>query len=310
MDFELDGEQQAILDSVDVLLSLRAGPERAIALAAKGELDHDLARALREAGFLSLATEVGPLEAALLVERAARAAAVLDVGARALVAPALLREVPDVPVALVHADGRGPVRHAAFAGVLLVADGAVARLVRVEPGSLAPVRSGYGDPLGFVPEALRRSGEALGAGSGERLLRWWRLALALELSGASTAALATTVAYLKQRRQFGRAIGSFQAVQHRLARCAIRTEASRWLALEAAHHGAPGERVAVAAAHAADTAAQVFRETHQLSGAIGFTREHDLHVFSMRLQSLRLELGGSTAHARAITAERWAEGAP
>ena len=119
------------------------------------------------------------------------------------------------------------------------------------------------------------------------------------------AALAQTVEYLKQRRQFGRTIGSFQAVQHRLADCAIKLEAAGWLVREAAHHDAPTEAVATAAGYAVAAGEQVFRETHQLSGAIGFTREHDLHVWSMRLQALRLELGGVRAHRRAIAAARW-----
>ena len=119
------------------------------------------------------------------------------------------------------------------------------------------------------------------------------------------ACLAVTVAYLSERRQFGRTIGSFQAVQHRLANCAIQIEASRWLAREAAFHGAPREATATAAAYALAAAGDVFSETHQLSGAIGFTREHDLHVFSMRLQALRIELGGLGGHRRALAAARW-----
>jgi hypothetical protein len=62
---------------------------------------------------------------------------------------------------------------------------------------------------------------------------------------------------------------------------------------------------ATAAAYCLDTAGLVFTETHQLSGAIGFTREHDLHVWSMRLMALRVELGGVAAHRRAIAEARW-----
>ena len=53
------------------------------------------------------------------------------------------------------------------------------------------------------------------------------------------------------------------------------------------------------------TGLRVFRETHQLSGAIGFTREHDLHAWSMRLQPLRLELDGVAAQRRALALARW-----
>ena len=75
--------------------------------------------------------------------------------------------------------------------------------------------------------------------------------------------------------------------------------------MEAAHQAAPGEMTATAVAYAMQAAEQVFSETHQLSGAIGFTREHDLHVHSMRLQALRLECGGVFGHRRALVGERW-----
>ena len=119
-------------------------------------------------------------------------------------------------------------------------------------------------------------------------------------------ALEATLHYLKERRQFGRPIASFQAVQHRLAVCAVQVEGARWLAFEAAARGAPEEAAGVAAAYAAAAGKRVFAETHQLSGAIGYTREHPLHVFSMRLQALRLELGGAASHARAAAHARWA----
>jgi alkylation response protein AidB-like acyl-CoA dehydrogenase len=134
------------------------------------------------------------------------------------------------------------------------------------------------------------------------------VALAVEIAGTLRAALDVTLDYVKKRRQFGRAIGSFQAVQHRLAQAAALVEGTRWLALEAAGLGAPEERAAVAAAHAAAAAKHVFDETHQFTGAMGFTREHDLHATSMRLQALRLELGGVGAHRRAVAATRWPAG--
>ncbi len=86
----------------------------------------------------------------------------------------------------------------------------------------------------------------------------------------------------------------------------VRVEGTRWLTYEAAARGASEEATALAAAQAAEAGGFLFRETHQLTGAMGFTREHDLHVFSMRLPALRLELGGLSAHRRAIARARWA----
>ncbi|HEY6131193.1 MAG TPA: hypothetical protein VIV27_04205, partial [Halioglobus sp.] len=78
-----------------------------------------------------------------------------------------------------------------------------------------------------------------------------------------------------------------------------------WLAREAAWHGAQPEGVAAAAAFALQAADQIFTETHQMSGAIGFTCEFDLHVWSMRLLALRQELDGVGGARRALVAARW-----
>ncbi len=307
MDFEWNDDQRAILAAVDSLCAQHAGPARAIELDAKAAWDEPLDAALSEAGFAEIALggpETGTLEAALVVAEVARHAGTLPIGAQVLVAPALVGRVLPAPVALVSLAHPGPVRFGAQARTALVDCGDEARLVSLAPGDGTPVRSNFMLPVGAL--ALdARSGESLGAGSGEKLRNWWRVALAAELYGTMQAALDITVAYVKRRRQFGRAIGSFQALQHRLAMCTVLVEGTRWLTLEAAARGGAGEASATAAAHAAEAANQLFRETHQLTGAMGFTREHDLHVFSMRLQALRLELGGASAHRRAITAQRW-----
>ncbi len=305
MDFEPTEEQAAIVEAVGRLLAGAAGPDRAAELAREQQVDTALGRALDDAGFLDTALETGPLEAALVVEAVAKAAGVVAIGAEALVAPCVAgRRLPG-PIALGLADAAGPARFAAHARTALVCDGDVARAVPLEPGEATGVRSNFGYPMGRLPAGLGSRGEALGPGSGERMLAWWRVALALEAVGAMQAALDATVAYAKRRRQFGRAIGSFQAVQHRLAQCAVRVEGSRWLAVEAAAQGAPAEAAATAAAYATDAAGVLFAETHQLSGAMGFTREHALHVWSMRLVALRLEGGGPEAHRRAAARARW-----
>jgi alkylation response protein AidB-like acyl-CoA dehydrogenase len=306
VDFEPNEEQRAIAEAVGSLLAQHAGPTRAIELERKGEYDEALAAALSEAGFLGaeLAAETGLLEAALVVEAVAKAGGVVSAAAETLVAAgAVGRSLPG-PVALATA-GDAPIRFGAHARTLLLADGERARIVPVDPAWRQPVRSNFMLPLGRV-RVPEDAGEALPAGSGPTLRRWWRLALAVECLGTLQGALDVTVEYVKRRRQFGRAIGSFQAIQHRLAQCAVQVEATRWLCYEAAAAGAPEEGSALAAAYATDTAHHVFRETHQLTGAMGYTREHDLHVFSMRLEALRVELGGPSAHRRAVARARWA----
>ena len=313
MDFDLDADQEAILEATGSLLAQHAGPARAIELAAKDAYDNELDAALEDAGFADVASgeETGPLEAALIGEAIAAAAGVIAYGARALVAPRVASSLPPGPIALCTAAPRGPVRYAAHARSLLVLDApaGAARLVELAPGAVQLVRSSFGYPMGRIPDELLAGGAVLECGA-DGLARWWRLALAVEATGTMAACLDVTRAYLSERRQFGRTIGSFQAVQHRLAELAIHVEASRWLAREAAFQGAPEEAVLTAASYALEAAGQVFGETHQLSGAIGFTREHDLHVYSMRLQALRIELGGVAGHRRALAAARWGPGGP
>ena len=310
MDYELDEDQRAIVEAVERLLERHAGAARAIELNRAGGYDHELEAALDAAGFAGIAldAQTGPLEAALIVEATARAGGLVALGPAALVAPGVAGRALPGPVAIARVGQGAPVRFAAHARTLLVDAGESCLLAELEPGDVEPVRTGFGYPVGRVSEAALGRGEALEPGSGARLRDWWRVAIAVEAAGAMRAALDETVAYLKQRRQFGRPIGSFQAVQHRLAECSILVEGSRWLALEAAWLGAPAEQAAAAAAHATAAATQLFAETHQLSGAIGFTHEHGLHVWSMRLQALKLELDGVAGHRRALARARW--GAP
>lgn len=309
MNLELDDDQREILGAVESLLARHAGPTRAIELGQKAEYDHDLDAALEKAGFdaaMDPESGEGALEAALIVEAVAGAAGVTSLAACSLVVPGVTGRALPGPVALGTGDAKAPIRFGAHARTLLWLDEAGdARLVTLEAGDATPVASNFGYPFGSIaPEVIAR-GESLGPESGAKLRNWWRLAIAVEAVGTMSAALDQTVAYLKERRQFGRAIASFQAVQHRLAECAIRVEGSRWLAYEAAYLHAPEEATACAAAYALESAKQLFRETHQLSGAIGFTREHDLHVWSMRLHALGIELSGAAGHRRAIAAARW-----
>jgi alkylation response protein AidB-like acyl-CoA dehydrogenase len=302
VDLTLTRDQSALADAVNALLARRAGPERLRAL--HGAYDHDLEDALAHAGFLDLfrSPDAGPLEAALVVEAVSRAAGVAAVGARALVAPALAEEPLTPPVALSAEEDPGPVRFGAQARTLLVAGAEDASVVALAPGDATPVRSSYGYPMAALTPGPGRS---LGPGSGARMRAWWRVALAVEAVGAMRAALDLTVGYVSERRQFGRPVGSFQALQHRLAEAAVLVEGSRWLALEAAWRGAPDEAAATAATHATLAAHRICTETHQMTGAIGLTTEYDLHVWTMRLEALRLELAGAAGHARALASARW-----
>tara|TARA_R110002072_G_scaffold110785_4_gene238737 strand:- start:27243 stop:28217 length:975 start_codon:yes stop_codon:yes gene_type:complete len=319
MNFELNEDQQAITESVDRLLAQHAGATRTIELNGHGMYDDALHQLLDESGFSTiasdLASEDGPagLEAALIVEAVARAGGVVACAAQMLVAPAVQEAAITGPITLCTLDDLQkpvPLRFGAHAKTLLVLGIRDVHVIPLTHGDLKPVRSSFGYPMGRLAEAdrfadLNAAGNCLGPNAALAMVNWWRLSLAVEAVGTMDAALTHTVAYLKQRRQFGRSIGSFQAIQHRLSLCAIGVEASRWLVREAAYHGAQTEAVAAAAAFTLETADQVFTETHQMSGAIGFTCEFDLHVWSMRLLALRQELGGVGGARRALVEARW-----
>jgi alkylation response protein AidB-like acyl-CoA dehydrogenase len=151
---------------------------------------------------------------------------------------------------------------------------------------------------------LTESAPLLGIWQAALVLRRWQLALAGEILGTMSGALDHLVTYLTGRRQFGRELGSFQAVQHRLAELAVTLEALRCLALEAAWADSD-ELAAGAAAYAANAARTTCLEAHQLSGAMGFTLESGLYTWTLRLQALSVEAGGSQFHALVAAASHW-----
>ena len=308
MDFELSEDQQQILKSVKDLLGQHAGPTRNIELQPTAAYDTELHEALEENGYTEIARmdEMGPLEAALIAEEVAYAAGVVAFAESALVATGVSDEEIEGPISLATvADSGKPIRYACTAKTLLILDGDEARVLSLKDGDIEKVESNFGYPMGRYKGELKGAGKSLGAGSGDKLRNWWRVALAVETVGCMRAALWHVVGYLSERRQFGVAIGSFQAVQHKLADNAVTIHGARWLALEAAFKGAQKDQAAVAAAFALETAGTAFTDFHQLAGAIGFTREHNLHVWTMRLMALRVELGGVHSHRRAIAEARW-----
>ncbi|MGW7079443.1 acyl-CoA dehydrogenase family protein [Streptomyces sp. NPDC054871] len=129
--------------------------------------------------------------------------------------------------------------------------------------------------------------------------------LAAEAVGAADRALERTVEYVKQREQFGRAIGSFQAVKHRLADVYVQVQAARSAAYYAAWAaGADTEQVGgLALAQSLDALRTAASEAVQLHGGIGFTWEHEAHLYFKRASSDEL-LFGPVHRLRARAAER------
>ncbi len=148
----------------------------------------------------------------------------------------------------------------------------------------------------------------LGGGAAARAQDLLGVALAVESVGAAARCLEITVEYLKERVQFGRPIGSFQALKHRCANLAAELEAARSTAYYAAWavDGAPGELPALAPlarAVCGEALWHVAAESIQLHGGIGFTWEHDAHLYFKRAKANELLAGGFRAQRR-LAAER------
>ena len=134
----------------------------------------------------------------------------------------------------------------------------------------------------------------------ERVLQWGAVGKCAEMVGGAQQVLDMTVEFAKQRIQFGRPIGSFQAVQHHCANMATDVEGSRYLTYQAAwrlSEGLPADReVAMAKAWVSDAYARVCAVGHQCHGAIGFTKEHNMQLYSRRAKAAELAFGDTDFH--------------
>lgn len=151
--------------------------------------------------------------------------------------------------------------------------------------------------------------DELGSGvDADEVLDYGALATAAQLLGLGTAMLDLAGEYAKARQQFGRPIGSFQAVKHHLADVVIALEMARPLV-----HGAalaldgrvPDDvdvhrEVSAAKVAAGDAAYLAARKSLQVLGAIGYTAEHDLSVFLTKVQALQSAWGTAAAHRQRI----------
>jgi alkylation response protein AidB-like acyl-CoA dehydrogenase len=129
------------------------------------------------------------------------------------------------------------------------------------------------------------------------------LALAAEQAGAARRALEQTVAYTRERVQFGRPIGSFQALQHRMADLHVLTESAWslcWAAAQEGDESGPGLRAAAARAYCSEALLRVAGQMIQLHGAIGVTWEHGAHRYFKRAHGAGQLFGPPSAHLARI----------
>lgn len=152
-------------------------------------------------------------------------------------------------------------------------------------------------------DALGADGDARGALCGAMEVA--SAALCAEMVGGMQWLLDATVEYAKTRQQFGRAIGSFQAVQHQCADMLLMTESARSAAYYAAWALTEGDpqasvAVAIAKAYCSDAYREVANRAVQVHGGIGFTWEHDLQLYYKRSKASETLFGDATFHRERI----------
>ncbi|MET9000803.1 acyl-CoA dehydrogenase family protein [Amycolatopsis sp. NPDC004169] len=299
MRFLLSPEQRQFAATLHELLG---GADTAAAARAWAAGEHErglkLWRALADVGVFALLVGeehgglgAGPVDLVVACEALGYHAVPGPVAESAAVAPALLTgdrltalaegdlvatvvAPPEVPLAL----------DADVAGVVLDLTGAE---LAAEPG---PVRSI--DP----PRRLFRVTAAAGRAGGPAFDRGV-LAVAAQLLGAGQWLLDTSVAYAKQRKQYGRAIGEYQAIKHLLADVATRLELARPLLHGAAVAGDTFTRdVSAAKVMAGEAANLAARTALQVHGAIGYTAEHDLGLRLTKVRALAGAWGTGSFH--------------
>jgi hypothetical protein len=296
MDFTLNSDQSAIADALDKLAAQFATvPTEFHGFALVGE---ELERELEAGQYFDIAAipELGTLSAALAVERLARLPCTAEIALSMLLRPQLDIELPR-PFALVE-NGR-PGRFLVGAGTVIVIDGENIGIAHPAPDEVEPVESLYAYPMGRLTG--RPAIRPLAADEAATVRTWLRVACAAEIAGLMQAAIDATVEHLGVRKQFGRPLGTFQALRHRMAECAVLAGGVRWLALKAAWTGDAGD-AALAALHAQDSATRVIYDVHQMMGAMGMTLEMSLHLWTYRMKALLSELGGRGGQASAVAA--------
>ena len=337
MDFELSEDQLALREAARGLLADRSSPSRVRAVVDRGDgLDPELWKAMAIQGWTGLEVPesqgglgLGAVEAAVLLEEVGRHLApapflssLLAVGAlsRASIAGVTWAEpwvealLSGDAVGAVAWDPGAPVLFAPSADVVVArvtgADGTAALVAAEIDADRRPARQPAMDltrQLGWLDLAGRETVRLGGPEAVEALVDRGAAGHAAEMLGGADRALEMAVEHAKERVQFGRPIGSFQAVKHRCADMLVDVEGMRSCVYHAAWCISAGDPEAAVAASTAkvwcsDAAARVMASCLQVHGGIGFTWEHDLHLYLKRSQLDQVSFGDAAFHRERLAA--------
>ncbi|HUE26722.1 MAG TPA: acyl-CoA dehydrogenase family protein [Solirubrobacteraceae bacterium] len=316
MDFDLNDEQKEIKRVANELLASRSPFAKVREAAEAGAYDPALWNELVELGWPGIAVsaehggqELGAVGLAVLLEELGYACAATPFFSTATAAAVIQatgtpeqrsRWLPALAAgeATAGIGTRELAADASDAAVIVLLDGDEALLLDRGDADVSPLVSI--DPTRRFA-TVAGDGQALAAGAADRV----RAALAAELVGVCQRALDMTLEYVKDRKQFGVPVGSFQAVSHRCAQMLLHTESARSAAYFAAWAADDDpdrlpEAGALAAASAADGGREVTASAIQAHGGIGFTWEADVHWLYKRAQLDSALLGGAKRHRAAL----------
>jgi alkylation response protein AidB-like acyl-CoA dehydrogenase len=322
VDFGLSDDQREIQRTARDLLAERARPERVREHAEAGRLDDGLWRELCELGWPGIAISeayggqgMGLVELSILCEELGR-----------MIAPVAFLPTALAAIVIEQAGSEEQrerwlpgLASGELKGALGSARGGVAELVVGAPGAqvLVLVEEGPGrvrvltheqatiEPVDSIDPTRPAARVSAPADAGEALdgdaiggLDRAQVAIASELVGVCDRALSMTLAYVKERKQFGVPVGSYQAVSHRCAQMLLDTEKARSLTGFAAWAADAdpqrlGEAAAMAKAAACDAGIEVTTSAIQAHGGIGFTWEADVHWLYKRALIDAAMLGGA-----------------
>jgi alkylation response protein AidB-like acyl-CoA dehydrogenase len=311
MNFDYTDDQQAIKSTARDFLAARYKPEKLRELAEAGEYDDAIWKEIAELGWPGIfiddahgGQELGQVELTIVQEELGYALAPTPFFSNAcaglVVAHAGSDEQRDrwLP-GIASGEERGTVGVVRDGAAPLVPDADTATVVLLfengsvtahSPGDLQVERADTIDSTRrFFRVEAGGGGESLDGDAGGA---WQRIeiALAAELVGVAQRTMEMAVEYAKERQQFGRPIGAYQAVSHRCAQMLLETEGARATTLYAswaADHEPESLPLAasMAKAYAADAGWRVTASALQVHGGIGFTWEHDLHFFLKRART-------------------------
>lgn len=332
MRFDLTDEQKAMRETLEAFFAERFGGAQCVDAIADTALDRELWREISELGLggILVPAEAGGLDMGLLTlavvaETLGRYAVPAPVPHNGLVAwliaqagsPAQRERwleplMSGQAIATIALAGETLVERADCADLVIVGDdegrlalvtdftaSAVDTLDRTRPLFSIEYRADHGQPVAADLSLVERLGDAL------------LIVHAADALGAACAAQARAIGYARERRQFGRLIGSFQALKHQLADISVELEPARplcWYAAHAWDSGRPDARraAALAKAHLGEIAVNCARAAVEAHGGIGYTWDYPVHLFLKRAMHDRTIHGTPNLHReRAAALAGW-----